>query len=501
MNIFPSVVENIANHAADKPDKLALADSRQAMTYGNLWKCIYGLSRKFEEMGMGYGKCAVVECNQSVDYMICDMAVQLLGGIFVPLEKNAAASRVVEIITDTEAVIYAGKEPPAGQLPDGINPVFHNIDDCSSFKWDGEIPRLSFPKPDDVCEILFSTGTTGKSKGIVLTHGNDIAIAENVIYGVRMKEDNVEMIPMPTSHSHGLRRTYSNLVNGSSVVFADGVTLLKKVFNMIEQYHVTSMDLSPSMLSIIFKLSKNRLGDYAGQMDYIQLGSAPLPEEDKVHLSEILPETRLYNFYGSTEAGCSCLLDFNSMSGKPGCIGRPAVNANFIVVDENRNEIESSIDNPGFLASSGAINMKEYFKSPELTEATMSNGFVYTKDLGYIDDEGLVYMLGRKDDVINYGGIKISPEEIESIVIKNPMVMDCACIPVKDALTGQAPKLLVALENGAAAVYDAREFKSFLQENLDANKQPKFIEIIDEIPRTFNGKIKRNLLMDREKQS
>ena len=500
MSIYPSVVENVANHAAINPDKLALADAKQALSYGEVWKRIYGLSKKFEEMGLGFENCVVVECNQSVDYLICALAVQLAGGIFVPLEKNVATARAVEITTDTEAVIYVSKAPLEEKLPDGINPAFLNIDDCSAFPWEDEISNVSFPKSDDVCEILFSTGTTGKSKGIVLTHSNDIAIAENVMYGVKMKKDNVEMVPMPTSHSHGLRRTYSNLVNGSSVVFVDGVTLLKKVFNMIEEYHVTSIDLSPSMLSIIFKLSKDRLGDYADQMDYIQLGSAPLPEEDKVHLSRILPNTRLYNFYGSTEAGCSCLLDFNAMAGKKGCIGKPAVNAHFIVVDENRNEIQSSPDNLGFLASSGAINMREYFKAPELTESAMANGFIYTKDLGYIDEEGLVYMLGRKDDVINYGGIKISPEELEAIIVKNPIIKDCALIPVKDALTGQAPKLLIALEKADGSEYDSKEFKVFLQENLDANKQPKYIEIIDEIPRTFNGKIKRNQLMDREKE-
>jgi acyl-coenzyme A synthetase/AMP-(fatty) acid ligase len=109
-------------------------------------------------------------------------------------------------------------------------------------------------------------------------------------------------------------------------------------------------------------------------------------------------------------------------------------------------------------------------------------------------------MLGRKDDVINYGGVKISPEELEAIIVKNPVIKDCALIPVKDALTGQAPKLLIALEKEDGGEYDVKEFKKFLQENIDANKQPKFIEVIDEIPRTFNGKIKRNVLIDREKK-
>jgi len=163
-------------------------------------------------------------------------------------------------------------------------------------------------------------------------------------------------------------------------------------------------------------------------------------------------------------------------------------------VDEDRRPISSSRDNPGFLASRGAINMKEYFKDPELTAQATDGEYIYTKDLGYIDEEGFVYMLGRKDDVINFGGVKISPEEIESQVIKSEMIRDCACVPADDAITGQAPKLFITLEPGAD--YDAKAFQTFLAKVLDANKLPKYVEIIDEIPRTFNGKIKRNELRE-----
>ena len=140
--------------------------------------------------------------------------------------------------------------------------------------------------------------------------------------------------------------------------------------------------------------------------------------------------------------------------------------------------------------------MKEYFKAPDLTREAMPEGdYIYTKDMGYIDDEGYVYMLGRKDDVINFGGVKISPEEIESMVIKNDLIADCACVPVDDPISGQAPKLYIQLDPATADSYDDRRFKSFLAEVLDANKLPTRVEIIDEIPRTFNGKIKRKELM------
>ncbi|MDO4870128.1 MAG: class I adenylate-forming enzyme family protein [Bacillota bacterium] len=513
MMFYDSIVENLARNALKNPDRLCLADEKKSLTYKEVWDSVCGLAMEFDKRGVTRESRVIVECNQSVDYMVCDFAVQLLKGIFVPLEKNAAVSRIMEIASETEAVIHVGPKSvdEFASHEETKNIGYMDIKDACSFALGSErdgvyygsiedLDVIDFPKREDVAEILFSTGTTGKSKGIVLTHGNNIAIAENVCCGVKMKPENVEMIPMPTSHSHGLRRTYANMANGSSVVFVDNIMLLKRVFSMMDEYGVTSMDLSPSMLTMIFKLSKDRLGDYADVMDYIQIGSAPLPEDDKLHISRILPKTRLYNFYGSTEAGCSCLMDFNEAPGKKGCIGKPAVNAHFIVVDENRNEIKSSIDNLGFLASSGAINMKEYFKAPELTKEAMPDGdYIYTKDMGYIDEDGFVYMLGRKDDVINFGGIKISPEEIESQVIKNEWIRDCACIPVKDAMTGQAPKLFIALEPEAAGEdgYNEKAFRAFLAKALDANKQPKLIEVIDDIPRTFNGKIKRNELIKR----
>ncbi len=495
---YPSIVENLARHAGETPERLCFADENKALTYREVWASVYGLSKELGRRGVGKKSCVIIESDQSADFMICEFAIQLAGGIFVPLERNAAIPRIVEIGTDCDAVIYIARRNVLAQADPselgGIAEIpFMALEDACSFAEEVCIDEVNFPVAGDVAEILFSTGTTGKSKGIVLTHGNDVAIAENVINGVKMKPDNVEMIPMPTSHSHGLRRSYGNIANGSSVVYISKITLLKKLFNMMREYRVTSIDLSPSMLSIIFKLSKDAIGEFCDVMDYVQLGSAPLPEEDKQHLSRLLPKTRLYNFYGTTEAGCSCILDFNEVQGKPGCIGKPAVNSVFKVVDEDHNEIQSSPDNLGFLASAGAINMKEYFKAPELTKEAMPDGdYIYTKDLGYIDADGFVYMLGRKDDVINFAGIKISPEEVEALVVKNVIIKDCALIPIEDALTGQAPKLFIALEDGCE--YDAKAFRIFLSEIIDANKQPKYIEVIDEIPRTFNGKIKRNVL-------
>ena len=344
--------------------------------------------------------------------------------------------------------------------------------------------------------FLYTTGTTGVSKGIEVTHSNNIALAENVKYGTEMKADNIELIPLPLSHSHGLRCCYANLLNGSAVALIEGVSWVKRVFGLIEKYKVTAMDISPSALTVLHKLAGEKLLEISGQIDYIQVGTEALPEDVKEILISYFPSARLYNFYGSTESGRTCVLDFNKDRGRKGCIGKPTRNASFLVTDEKREPIESSAENMGLLATAGAMNMKGYWKQPELTEKIMQNGYIYTNDLGYIDEDGYVYMQGRKDDIINYKGIKIAPQEIEESVRKYEKITDCACVPKADKLSGQVPKLYVVVNDKEN--FQKKELFDFLKKYVDANKMPKEIEVIDEIPRTYNGKIHRMKLMERD---
>ena len=476
-----TIVEIIKEYAMLQPDKLCMVDARRELTYGQTWKEVAGVASYLEDAGVIEGQKIIVECTQDTRFAVLGLAIQLLGAVFVPLEKGASLERIEDIAEETSASHYFYKKElnvSAIKLEYPEEPV------AKEKEWD-------FPQTDQIAEILFSTGTTGKSKGIVLTHANNIAVAQNVVCGVEMKKDNVELIPMPLSHSHGLRRYYANMLHGTTVLFMSGVTFVKKVFDNIEKYHVTAIDLAPSALDIILKLSGDKLNDYADQLDYIQLGSAPLKEDSKLKLCELLPKTRLYNFYGSTEAGCSCILDFNKEN-KPGCIGKPTVNSHFIVVDEDKHEIQSDVEHTGFLACKGGMNMLGYYNQPELTDSVMKNGYIYSNDVGYIDAEGYVYMLGRDDDVINCAGIKISPEEIEEVALRMPLITDCACVPIPDAMSGQMPKLYVVTKGTEEA--ELIEIKQWLLENLDKNKIPKEVERIDEIPRTYNGKILRKQL-------
>ena len=486
--MFQSIVEAVLCHAERTPDKLCLADDSYEVTYAEYADIIRRYASCFTEMGVTAGGNVVLEACQTIDYLAMELALHLIDEVFVPLEHNCAGDKILSLAerVGAQAVIV-------DRTLEGSELNVRSYEEMVELRKQASPACIkALPSIDAVSEILFSTGTTGKEKGIVLTHRSDIALAENVMYGVEMEKDNVEMIPSPMNHSHGLRRYYANMYNGCSVVILGTVMNIRKFFDNIDRFGVNSMDLVPAALAVVLKLSKNKLADYKDRLRYIQLGSAPLLENDKNKVCALLPDTRLYNFYGSTESGCTCIYNFNSPSTKDKCIGKPTHNTTAIIVDDDHNPIESSAEKTGLLATKGGMNMEGYWKDPEETASVFEDGIMYSNDIAYIDEDGDIILLGRKGDVINVGGNKVSPEEIENAAKTMPGIADCGCIPVSDPAKGSVPKLFVQMSSGAE--FDPKEIRSFLKSKLEPYKVPAFIEQIDEIPRTFNGKILRKNL-------
>lgn len=485
-----SIVESVFHHAAVQPDKLCLADEQRDVTYLQYKLEIQKLARVLAENGIGVGSAVVVEAQQTITYLAVELALHLIGAVFVPVERNCASEKIETIALRCKAAAILTVKPMKKAAP-----MCLLYEDLTIAEEAAEpLEAGGFPSEDDVCEILYSTGTTGKEKGIALTHHNDIALAENVICGVGMEEDNVELVPSPLNHSHGLRRYYANMVCGATVVLTTGVMNVRNVFALMDKYAVNAMDLVPTALSVLLKLTKGKLAEYAGILRYIQLGAAPLMQADKETLKAMLPNTHLYNFYGSTESGCICIYDFNCASEKLHCIGKPTRNAKIVIVDEYHRKLDSDEKHTGLLASFGSMNMKGYWEDPEETNKTMQNGYVFSNDEAYIDLDGDIILLGRKGDVINVGGNKVSPEEVESVAKKIAGVADCGCIPVADDMMGQVPKLFVQMEAGCD--FDPVAIRSWLAGGLEPYKVPKYIEAIAQIPRSYNGKLLRRKLME-----
>lgn len=484
-----SIVEAVASAAARKPDTVAVIAERQEITYGELWKEIRGFAAYIQSLGLEKGARIIVKAKHSIWYVVACFGTHLSGCVFAPVEKTIGVEGLKDIARQlSPAMIISDVNVESGE--------FITVDSSSvralaaeSFK---EGLKFDFPQPEDLCDILFTTGTTGKSKGVMLTHESTVVMADGYRTGNKISEDNVYLIPGPVNHVGGIRRVYVSMLTGTTAVLLDGFVNLKLFFEYIRDYHVTSIQMPPSAVRLVLLLASEKLAKCAGQIDFIQTGTTVFPKADMERLRELLPSARLYFAYGTSETGTISLLEYSKDNKEMGCVGKPMAHSRVFIVDGDGKEIRSSRDCPGRIAVSGPYLMSGYYNEPELTKEILTNGVLYTNDLGYFDEDGYLYVLGRRGDVINIGGLKIAPAEVEDTAIRFLGIAECACFAAQDR-SGNTVLKLDIVEKPETNI-QIMELHKHLRGHLEAFKVPKLIEKVSEIPKTANGKIDRKAL-------
>lgn len=483
-----TIVAHLKKYAETSPEKIAVIAEDIQMSYGDLWKEVRGFASYLRSFGFDKTSRIVVKAFPSIGYAVSLFACHLAGYVFVPVEKAMGPGGVKDVAATLSASMLISDE----NVLDSCVFVDHaDVRRIASENIDNNID-FELPTPDDLCDILFTTGTTGKSKGVVLSHRAVYAGADNNLFADELTESTVYLIASPINHASGIRRFYSCILCGGTSVLLDGFMNLKKYYQAINEYGVTALLLPPSAVRVLLAVSAKELEKYADQIELIHSGSAAMPETDKETLIRIFPNSRLVFSYGSSEAGCSCSYNYAKYPGLVNCVGVQNPHARVFIVDDDRKEINSSKDNLGLIAISGDNLMEGYYDAPELTAETLKDGVVYTNDIGYIDENGFIFMLARRGDVINVGGLKIAPIEVENVVMRYPGVVECACFGIPDKINGLVPKLNVVCDPNQPI--DMVLFRSYLQKHLEFFKVPKAIDFVDELPKTANGKLDRKNL-------
>ena len=486
-----SIVEYVAKKAGEMPEKIAVIVDDVETTYGQLYRMCQKYAEILKKSGVSHGDVIVTRASQDLAYVVIYLSIHLAGGVVCSVENNVFSNILLEIADKMRAdfVLETGLRAAGYRCLDRnvVDEVIRLADRISYDNATGI--ELSFPKKDDLADILFTTGTTGTSKGVELTHGALVATAENLIFGCKYAEDTVLIAPGPLNHANAIRKLFTTFVNGSSIIILNGMKNLKKFFDALNYGKgKIACCLPPASIRTLFVLTGDEIGKYIDVIDFIESATSPLPEHDKQKLIELLPKTRLYNNYGSSESASVCILEYSKYKNLIGCIGKAMPNSNVFVVDDDKLEIKSSKDNPGLIACEGKVNMSGYRGEPDLTAEVLKNGVVYTNDIGYIEDE-FVYIIGRKGDVINVGGLKVAPTEVENEALDYGGVKDCICIAVPDNIVGNSLKILLVVEDENS--FDKKEFVSFMGKRLEAYKVPHKIEFVESVRRTYNGKIDR----------
>ena len=326
--------------------------------------------------------------------------------------------------------------------------------------------------------ILLTTGSTGKPKRVIISQEAVIANSENLIDGNGYTSETVFIVAGALEHLGSWSKFFPVLILGGTLIILDSLKDFGAFFQALDypSNHLATF-LVPSKIRMLIQFSREKLASYADRLDFIEAGGAPMPHSDMLELCRILPNTRLYNTYASTETGVICTYNFNDGRQIPMCVGRPMKHSRGLITED------------GLIACQGPTLMSGYQGEPEQTHEVLRDGVLYTKDRGEIDEEGMLHILGRSDDIINVGGLKVAPSEVEEVALALPEIKECICISVPHNILGRALKLLVVLAVGQK--FDKRSMAQQLGSKLESYKVPLYYEVVDTIARTANGKLDR----------
>ena len=432
------LVDYLYKNAQRYSSKVAVVCGDQSLTYAQLWQEVVRRSQDFRPH-----EVVCFRSSQDIDFLITYMAIHLAGGVAAPLEHG---------------------------MPDALfERISTAVTHSSLFTLHSSLP---------IADVLYTTGTTGQSKGVMVSHRALIADAENLIAGQGFSHDLVFVVNGPLNHIGSLSKIWPCIILGATILIIEGMKDLNAFFRALD-YPAQKMAtfFVPATIRMILQFAPDKLASYADKLDFIESGAAPLPQADMLRLCELLPTTRLYNTYASTETGIIATYNYNDGRCMANCLGCPMPHSRVLITPE------------GLIACQGDTLMSGYVGDPELTATVLRDDTIFTSDIGTLDEEGMLHLSGRASDVINVGGFKVSPIEVEEVAMSNPLVSDCICISAPHPVTGRALKLLVVTSSGQTL--DKRSLARYLADRLEPYKVPMLYEQVDTIARTYNGKLDR----------
>lgn len=490
-----SVVQEILINSKKEyiKDKVAVHALNGSLTYEELGKEIKKVAAFLYEKGIKNGDRVMLSAIPNVEFFISYFGIHLVGAVDVLLEAKATNSRIESIYNECK---------PKLLILDDTEFRNDKCIDIESVK-DLEVDineDINPPNMEDLAQLLYTSGTTGKPKGVMLTHKNLRYAVDNILDGNKMSEDDTVLIPLPLNHANAIGTVRSILVKGGTIVAQKGFMAVGEIMKKIDKYNVTAFSCSPVALRMFDRFTKGHMEDILGTMKYIEVGTAPMDVEFRKKVIKALPNTRIMLNYGSTEFNRAVYVNLHDINDdiKITSAGKCVKNVKVHLLDDDNNEItKRGKDNPGKLAFSGPVLMKGYWEEEELTAESVINNMFLMGDSAYIDEEGYIYLMGRIKDMINVGGEKVAPLEIEDIVCGFDGIEESACVPINDprGMLGQVPVCFVTLKKGYEKL-DIKEMKKYFLSKAESYKLPVEFITLESLPRNYMGKIDKNKLVE-----
>lgn len=513
----PVLVHEFLSLSASKfPDKEALVFGKARFTYKQIDYQSDILASQLIQLGVNRHDRVIIFGDNAVETIISLYAILKAGAVFIILNGSLKPNKLNYVIKDSGSrllIIQRSKSEILTQLKNESNidiPIIWFGDTKNekeeNFNWnnlaentDQDYKILENRKSEiidyDLATLIYTSGSTGEPKGVMSSHNNMISAARSIIKYIENTKEDKLLVVLPLSFDYGLYQVIMTFVFGGTIVLEKSFSFPIEILKILQKEKITGFPIVPTILAMLLKL-KNISSYDLSSLRYISNTGAALPVEHIKKFRQLFPVVKLFSMFGLTECKRISYLNPALIDKKPGSVGKAIPNCETFIVDENANEV-----NPGEIGElivRGSNVMRGYWNSPALTSKVFRDWkfdgekALFTGDLFYQDDEGFLYFVGRKDDMIKTKGERVSPKEIENILCNLDGISEAAVIGIPDEILGQTIKVFIVKKDEIKLTKN--DIFLYCSKNMESFMLPKEIVFLDTLPKSTNGKVDKKIL-------
>lgn len=508
------MVHHFLEHSARRvPCKVAVVSESQRLTYAELDAAANRLANALLKQGVVRGDRVVLWLPNNIEAAVGIFAVLKAGGVFVMANTSTKPDKLTRMIHDCRAAAIVAPtrygDAAAAVMADAESVrliILTGDADAKSAEQQAGVlryddiqqnasanPPASAAIDQDLACLIYTSGSSGEPKGVMSSHANVVFAAWSICTYLENASEDVIISALPLSFDYGLYQLIMSVRVGATLVLERSFAYPVQFLQRLVAERATGFPGVPTMFALLLQMDLS--GYDLSSLRYLTNTGAALPPSHILRLQQAVPHARLYSMYGLTETKRTLYLPPEQLARRPDSVGIPIPGTEAWLVDERDQRLGPN--QIGELVVRGRHVMRGYWEKPEATAQRYRPGSLpgetlcYTGDLFRMDEEGYFYFVGRQDDIIKSRGEKVAPKEVENRLYALDGVAEAAVIGVPDPILGQAVKAFVVTQNGALSAADVQRH---CRAHLEDFMVPKYVEFVDELPKTTSGKIRKTTL-------
>jgi len=476
-----NIIDSLRNNVKKYPSKIGFIDEENKVTFQEMLDCVeeFSSSESFKNKNQTVG----LILENSIEDIIAYLGIINSGKIVHIIPPNITEKNFINQINSSNPYIVICSEK------NRINFSNFDIKDLTIHTNEEIIAKSivqeKIPVINKIAYLIYTSGTTSEPKGVPISHEMIEFTTKNIVKVLEYSKNDIDLTPLPLYHSFGLGCLHTSIYVGSTFVLLKNSNNLENVLNSLKKYNTTTLAVVPATLTKFLKFEKQYLDEKFSNIRLIITNSTSIPKETVNDFKPIIKNRKLATYYGLTEASRSTFMIFNENSKLDESVGKSAPG---VKIKIKKFDKKLKI---GEIIIQGKNVIKNYWDNPT-ADKNLENGWLQTNDIGYLDNDENLFLVGRNDDLINIGGEKVIPSEIEEIIKQIPEIDDVVAFGIDNEIFGKIIKVNIIKKKNSNV--HKTKILSYCLKNLEKFKIPSKIEFVEKIPKNEYGKVKRSML-------